>query len=127
MSPKLQSIYINRARLVEQSATFNTAKDVVLCSDDGRLAARAAKELSAVIDANVHVLEGGMDAYVAAGLPVEGDNFKFADQVDDVWLRPYEQDWDVEQAMRDYLTWELGLVEQLGRDQTSTFWVHPKT
>jgi hypothetical protein len=38
-----------------------------------------------------------------------------------VWLRPYEKDWGVEDSMREYLTWEVGLVEQLERDGTARF------
>ena len=46
---------------------------------------------------------------------------RLADEPDDVWLRPYEQDRAVEQSMQDYLSWEVGLVEQIERDGTARF------
>ena len=43
------------------------------------------------------------------------------EQPDDLWLRPYEKDWGVEEAMQAYLTWEVALVEQIERDGTAAF------
>ena len=41
---------------------------------------------------------------------------------DDVWYKPYDHGDDVaEQHMRDYLTWEIALVEQIDRDSTVSF------
>ena len=38
------------------------------------------------------------------------------DGADDVYYLPYDHADRVEQAMRDYLTWEIALVEQLARE-----------
>ena len=40
---------------------------------------------------------------------------------DDAFWRPYERSDGVEDAMHQYLSWEQGLVEQIGRDGTAPF------
>jgi len=40
---------------------------------------------------------------------------------DDVWYKPYENEGAVEDEMRDYLTWEIALVEQVERDGDAGF------
>jgi hypothetical protein len=43
-------------------------------------------------------------------------------EANDVWYKPYDHEGSVvEQHMRDYLTWEIALVEQLDRDPTVSF------
>ena len=70
----------------------------------------------------MQVLTGGTNALdVAAGMGVTEGAEHLADVANDVWLRPYEKDWGVEDSMREYLTWEVGLVEQLQRDGTARF------
>ena len=39
----------------------------------------------------------------------------------DVWYKPYEQPGGVRNAMEDYLTWEVNLVEQIARDGDAVF------
>jgi hypothetical protein len=48
-----------------------------------------------------------------------------ADEADDVWLKPYQTDGDVEQQMRNYLTWEIDLVNAIERDGDHRFRVFP--
>jgi hypothetical protein len=94
---------------------------LVLTSSDGVLARVAAAEAAALTDEPVVVLKGGTDAWIAAGREVTAGAEHLADVANDVWLRPYEKDWGVEDSMREYLTWEVGLVEQLERDGTTRF------
>jgi hypothetical protein len=69
----------------------------------------------------VQVLAGGTHGWIAAGKALTTGAEHLADVANDVWLRPYEKDWGVEDSMREYLTWEVGLVEQLVRDGTARF------
>jgi len=39
----------------------------------------------------------------------------------DLCYKPYENEGAVEQEMRDYLTWEIALVEQIERDGDAGF------
>ena len=40
---------------------------------------------------------------------------------DDVWYKPYEHRAAQEKFMREYLTWEVALPEQIARDGTARF------
>jgi hypothetical protein len=44
-----------------------------------------------------------------------------ADDPVDVFHRPYDRSGGVEQAMRDYLSWEVDLVKQIERDGDARF------
>jgi len=48
----------------------------------------------------------------------------FADNLDppvDVWFKPYDNDEAQEDAMKEYLSWEINLVSQIERDGTTNF------
>ena len=113
--------FMTRARLAQCLPAVPKRGRLVLTSSDGVLARIAAAEAAMSRDEPVLVLAGGTDAWIAAGLPVASGAEHLADVADDVWLRPYEKDWGVEDSMRAYLTWEVGLVEQLQRDGTARF------
>ena len=69
----------------------------------------------------IRVLDGGTAAWKAAGLPLAAG---FKDPLDDpvdVWYRPYDLDEGNEVAMERYLTWEVGLSQQIERDGTTRF------
>jgi hypothetical protein len=40
---------------------------------------------------------------------------------DDVWYKPYDHASDYKQHARDYLAWEVALVDQVKRDPTIRF------
>lgn len=110
-----------RARLSQTLPSLDLVNPVVITSDDGVLARFAVEEAAAASKREVRVLSGGTAAWVEAGLPLESGATRMANAADDIWLRPYEKDWGVEQAMQDYLSWEVALVEQIERDGTSRF------
>ena len=113
--------FMTRARLANCLSAVPKQGRLVLTSSDGVLARVAAAEAAALTDEPVVVLTGGTDAWIAAGKGVTTGAEHLADVANDVWLRPYEKDWGVEDSMREYLTWEVGLVEQLERDGTTRF------
>jgi len=89
----------------------------VLTSPDGTMAHLAVEDVKAAQPGvRVRVLEGGTKAWIEAALPTaDGMELVFCD-ADDVWYKPYEHKDAVEQSMRDYLTWEVALIEQIERD-----------
>lgn len=113
--------FMTRARLPQCIAAVPKRERLVLTSSDGLLARIAAGETAAQRNEPVQVLAGGTDAWIAAGMALTSGAEHLADEADDVWLRPYEKDWGVEDSMRAYLSWEVGLVEQLERDGTARF------
>jgi hypothetical protein len=84
------------------------------------LASLAVAEAQALTQCPVHWLEGGNAAWAAAGFPLS-TGCKWADEAVDVWLKPYERPGQPKQAMNEYLTWELDLLERIQRDGTAHF------
>jgi hypothetical protein len=54
-------------------------------------------------------------------LPLESGNTRLAAETDDVYYKPYDRQAQIEQAMQDYLDWEVALVEQVKRESYLTF------
>ena len=106
-----------RSRLDGALDGLPAADTVVLVSSDGRLARLAAAERGD----NFAYLEGGTEAWIAAGMPLAEGEELMLDSTDDVWLRPYDRGGDVAQAMNAYLEWELQLVQQVEADGTARF------
>ena len=106
-----------RSRLDDALAGLTAAETVVLTSSDGRLARLAAAERGR----DFAYLEGGTEAWIAAGMPLAEGEELMLDSTDDVWLRPYDRGGDVTQAMNAYLEWELQLVQQVEADGTARF------
>ena len=84
-------------------------------------AALAAVELQAVASVPVMTLAGGTQAWVRAGLPLETGTTRMTDQADDVFLSPRERGQNREDAMREYLTWEINLVNDMAEDDDHRF------
>ena len=69
-------------------------------------------------------LAGGNKGWRHAGNDMEPGLERATTTPDDVWYKPYDHDEPgdvVQQHMHDYLTWEVALVEQIGRDPTVDF------
>ena len=111
-----------RARLPEDAQTLPDAGFYVATSPDGGMAGRAAGDLARATGREVKILEGGTDAWRAAGFDLADGFENMASANDDVWYKPYDHDGEVvAEQMRGYLEWEVGLVEQIERDGTARF------
>lgn len=88
---------------------------IVVVSAEAGFSRRAARDLLAAGARQVEVLEGGTAAWRAAGLPLSSGFERMADENDDVWYSPYEFD-DLAAAMNAYLSWEVGLLDQLEKE-----------
>ena len=93
----------------------------MLTSGDGKLAALAAVELQAAASGPVMLVSGGTQAWVEAGLPLETGATRMADQPDDVFLSPRDRGQNREDAMREYLAWEINLVKDMASDDDHRF------
>jgi rhodanese-related sulfurtransferase len=122
-----------RARLAEAIAGLPTNErlpasarlagkaPIVLTSGDGLLARLALKEARALTARDVQALDGGTDRWLAEGRVAESGLAHIVGDTNDVWYKPYEHRGAQEKFMRDYLTWEVALVEQIERDGTTRF------
>jgi rhodanese-related sulfurtransferase len=108
--------YAIRSRLAQSLPKLEAGRALVLTSPDGVLARLAAPEAAALWNGAVSVLDGGTAAWTAAGFALETGTTRMLDDVDDIYYLPYDHPDRVQQAMRDYLTWEVALVEQLVRE-----------
>ena len=111
-----------RSRLAEARRMVGEVKSLVLTSEDGLLAHLTAPEAAALWpDAHVSVLEGANAAWIASGRPTESGVERATTTRDDVWYKPYDHASDYQKHARDYLDWEVALVEQVKRDPTIRF------
>jgi rhodanese-related sulfurtransferase len=112
-----------RARLAEALGKLPAQGNLVLTSGDGAIARYAAAELRT--RRSVKVLAGGTAAWKAAGLPLETGMGSLASEPDDVALSARDRPADRERYMREYLAWEIELVNQIGRDEDCRFRLAP--
>lgn len=110
-----------RSRLLHNIGKLPPGKPIILTSEDGVLARFAAAELGAALDRPVSFIAGGNRAWLAAGLATESGKDRMLDDADDVWYAPRERPGDREKHMRDYLEWEIDLVNQVETDKDCRF------
>ena len=110
-----------RARLGRNLADRTRERLLVVTADDEALARLAAADLGEELDAPTRCLEGGTGGWTAAGYPLTTADPSFLDAPDDVRVRVNEAEEGMEKAMNDYLTWEIGLVDDVARDGTAAW------
>ena len=111
--------WVVRSRLAEARQKIGAAKALTLTSEDGVLAHLAAPEVAALWPgAEVKVLEGGNAAWKGEW---ESGVERATTARDDVWYKPYDHASDYQKHARDYLAWEVALVDQIKRDPTIRF------
>jgi rhodanese-related sulfurtransferase len=113
-----------RARLAAELHKLPAAGELVLTSEDGLLARYAAAELRTL--RLPMVLAGGTAAWKAAGLPLETGMGPLASEPDDIAVSARDRPpAERERYMREYLAWEVELVNQIGRDSDCRFRLSP--
>lgn len=110
-----------RAQLGQILPQLPPSDTVIFTSSDGVLARLAAADLMKKGAPPVLALAGGTAAWRAAGFPLEAGATRMATLPDDARLRAREQGEKVEQAMREYLSWEIHLAEQMAADDDQRF------
>lgn len=113
-----------RSRLEKDHIYILPVGLIILTSPDGTLAHLAAKEMARLRPQTIiRVIEGGTQAWEAASLALESGETRMLSQTDDVWYKPYDTSdkEEVQRRMEDYLTWEVGLVQQIARDGLARF------
>jgi rhodanese-related sulfurtransferase len=108
-----------RSRLKEAREKIGDARVLLLTSEDGVLAHLAAPEVAALWPkAQVRVLDGGNAAWKGSW---ESGVERATTARDDVWYKPYDHEAGFEKHAREYLAWEVALIEQIKRDPTIRF------
>jgi rhodanese-related sulfurtransferase len=113
-----------RARLGDALGKLPAQGDLVLTSEDGTIARFAAAELRT--GRPVKVLAGGTAAWKAAGLPLDTGMGPLASEPDDISVSARDRPpAERERYMREYLAWEVDLVNQITRDTDCRFRLAP--
>ena len=113
--------YAMRTELAAAIAKLPPADAIVFTSPHGTMAKLAAAEAADMTETAVLALEGGTKAWESAGMPLETGEEFLASPVLDIRLKAREQNKDVEEAMREYLAWEIHLVNQMAEDSDHRF------
>lgn len=113
-----------RPRLVDDAR--RAGAPVVLVADEPALARAAATDLLEAGISNVRLLDGGLAAWTAAGLPTAAapDAPTDAECIDYLFF-VHDRHAGNREAMRQYLAWETGLMAQLDPQDLSAFRVGP--
>ncbi len=111
--------WVVRSRLAEATGKFDATGSITLTSEDGILAHLAAPEAQALWpQSTVRVLDSGNAGW--KGEWEEGIE-RATTATDDVWYKPYDHGSDYERHARDYLSWEVALVDQIKREPAIRF------
>jgi rhodanese-related sulfurtransferase len=104
------------------AAIAHTKKTMVLVADDPDIAALAALEFTEAGARDVRMLAGGHEAAKAAGLKVASTPADPADAdcIDHLFFTAGRHEGD-EAAARQYIAWEIGLVDQLDEAERRSF------
>ena len=86
----------------------------------------AAADAVALTPAAVKVLSGGTVAWQAAGYSLETGDERMTGAADDLSYRALDRKDNVEQAMKEYLSWEIELVNAVASDPDFGFRRYPK-
>jgi 3-mercaptopyruvate sulfurtransferase SseA len=113
-----QAVWSIRPRL----AAAGEPTAVVLVADEPEIAALAAIDLAEAGLGDVRLLSGGHEAWRAAGLPVAStpDTPSDADCIDYLFFTHARHDGNAD-AARQYLAWEIGLIDQLDAQERDAF------
>ncbi|MBW6396578.1 thiosulfate sulfurtransferase [Roseomonas sp. HJA6] len=111
-----------RTRLARLADRLTGDRQIVVAAPVEAQARLAAAELQGFAKAPVKILAGGTKAWAAAGFPLAADRRDPADEdCADFYLRPYDRNSGVEEAMREYLSWEIDLVHEVAKDGDAPF------
>ena len=102
-------------------------RPVVLIADDPAVAACAATDLQA-LGLPVSLLEGGLAAWRAAGLPVQtSENIPADSDCIDFLFFVHDRHDGNKEAARQYLAWEVNLIAQLDEPELKSFRLPPSS
>jgi rhodanese-related sulfurtransferase len=110
-----------RSYVTDALANLPAAEMVVFTSPDGTLARLAAADAAGRTGATVMALVDGTESWVAAGYPLDIGASRMASEPVDVVLLARERGQNREEAMREYLAWEIALVNDMATDDDQRF------
>lgn len=119
--------HVVRSRLAAQLSKIPATSLLVFSAAEEGLARLAAADAAALSATPVVVLAGGTPAWAAAGHPLETGDTRMTGEADDLSYRALDRKENVEGAMREYLKWEIELVDAVANDPDFRFRRFPAT
>jgi len=114
------AFYAMRSHLRDAIGQFDPGGRIVFCCTSGAVAPYAAGDALALGFTDVAWLVGGRNAWRRAGHPTEtigdDDDHRLLTATDDMWYPPWARKEGVTEAMMQYLTWEVGLLETVSQE-----------
>jgi len=117
--------HVVRSRLAEQLKKIPPASLLVFTATEQALADLAAADAAQLVKTPIKVLAGGSDAWRSAGFALETGDARMTGAADDLSYRALDRKDNVEQAMREYLSWEVELVHAVASDPDFRFRRYP--
>jgi rhodanese-related sulfurtransferase len=114
-----------RSRLAEQLPKVPATPLLVFTAAEEALARLAATDAAALTATPVKVLTGGNAAWMAAGAAMETGDERMTGAAEDLSYRALDRKENVEQAMREYLQWEVELLDAVATDADFGFKRYP--
>ena len=109
-----------RSRLWDALPGIDRNVPVVMVCGAGSISPYAAGDVVGLGFSNVRWLRGGRNAWERSGHPLEtiGDeeDALVKTPTDDMWYPPWARKEGVEEAMMQYLTWEVGLLDSVAQE-----------
>lgn len=119
------SHYAMRSMLADVLSGIHRDTKVVFCCTNGAVAPFAANDALNLGFDDVSWLVGGRAAWRRGGGAVEvvgdGDDERILTPTDDMWYPPWARSEGIEEAMLQYLTWEVGLLESVAEETYISF------
>lgn len=108
--------HVVRSRLKDQLPKIPAAPLLVFSAAEVPLARLAAADAARLTPAKLQVLTGGTPAWTAAGYALETGDERMTGAADDLAYRALDRKDKVEEAMREYLKWEVELLDAVRDD-----------
>ena len=113
--------HVVRSRFAANLRALPRDRRLVLTSRDGVLARVAAEDAARAAACDIAILDGGTAAWIAAGYPLETGTERMTGPADDMRYRALEQTANVEGAIKEYLEWEVNLLQAVESDPDFAF------
>lgn len=117
--------HVVRSRLPDNLKKIPATLLLVFTATEEALARLAAADAAKLIATPVKVLAGGTAAWRAAGYALETGDGRMTGAADDLSYRALDRKDHVEQAMLEYLSWEVELVKAVATDSDFRFRRYP--
>lgn len=119
------SVYAMRSMLPGVLRNVDRQASLVFCCSNGSVSPFAANDALGLGFVNVGYLVGGRAAWRRNGGSVDlvgdGEDDLILTPTDDMWYPPWARSEGVEEAMLQYLTWEVGLLDTVAEETYISF------